>query len=146
MFKEIAGLTSILKQAQKFRDRMEDVTRQLKAKRATGAAGGGMVEVEVNGLGECISVKIDPLLVERGEREMIEDLLPAAFNQALAKAKQQHGRAMQAVADGIPVPGLNEAMAKMMSGDAAGDLQSDDDDDDHDDNDNDIDDEGERRT
>ena len=46
------------------------------------------MEVEVNGLGEVLAVRIDPSLVEKQDREMIEDLLPAAFNAAQQKAKQ----------------------------------------------------------
>ena len=51
-----------------------------------------MVEVEVNGLAEVLAVRIDPSLVEKGDREMIEDLLPAAFNAAQQKAKEMHSR------------------------------------------------------
>jgi hypothetical protein len=104
-----------------------------------------MVEVEVNGLGECLSVKIDPLLVERQDREMIEDLLPGAFNQALAKAKQHHSDAMQSLTANIPLPGLNEAISKMMSGEKAGPFEDDDDDSDGDDPDDDEDSASSRR-
>lgn len=116
MFKEIAGLASMMKQAQKLSDRMQDISRQLKGKRVVGTSGGGMIEVEMNGLGECVAVKIDPLLVERGDLEMIEDLLPGALNQALGKAKKLHGEAMQSLTENIPVPGLNSAIAKLISG------------------------------
>ena len=78
-----------------------------------GKTGGGMVEVEVNGLGEVLRLTIDPQLVERGEREMIEDLVPAAVNQALAKAKQLHVEAMQSMTRDLDVPGLNEAIAQL---------------------------------
>ena len=66
---------------------MQALGEELKTKRATGSAGGGLVEVEVNGLGEVLAVRIDPTLVEKQDREMIEDLLPAAFNAAAAKGE-----------------------------------------------------------
>lgn len=71
-----------------------------------------MVEVEVNGIGDVLRVKIDPALMEEGDREMIEDLIPAAVNQAQAKAKQLHQEAMQSMANGLNLPGLNEALAQ----------------------------------
>jgi nucleoid-associated protein EbfC len=116
MFKEIANLASLMKHAQKMSDRMKELQKQLKTKRATGSAGAGMVEVEVNGLGEVLHVKIDPTLVEQGEREMIEDLLPAAVNQALAKAKQLHVETMQSLTGDLNFPGLNQAISEFMAG------------------------------
>ena len=72
-----------------------------------------MVEVEVNGLGEVLRVAIEPSLVANNEREMIEDLLPAAVNAAIAKSKEFHAEAMKAMTEGIELPGLDEALAQM---------------------------------
>jgi DNA-binding YbaB/EbfC family protein len=120
MFKELTNMASMLRQAQQMGGRVKEVTEELKTKRATGVVGGGMVTVEVNGLGEVLSVKIDPDLVTRGEREMIEDLLPAAINQAVAKARQLHMEAMQSVTQDMEIPGLGEAIAKLTGGDEGG--------------------------
>ena len=103
--------SALVKQAQEMSGRMQALQEQLKTKRATGAAGGGLVEVEVNGLGEALVVRIDPSLVEKGEREMIEDLLPAAINAAQAKAKQLHAEAMQSIAGEMSIPGLSDALS-----------------------------------
>ena len=116
MLKGLGNIASLMKQAQQMGGQLQQVNERLKSQRATGAAGGGMVEVEVNGLGEVLRVAIDPALVERGEREMIEDLLPAAVNQALAKAKQLHVEAMQSLTEGLDMPGLNEAISKITQG------------------------------
>jgi DNA-binding protein YbaB len=51
-------------------------------------------------------------LFEEGEREMVEDLLPAAVNQASAKAKKLHAEAMQSMTEGLNVPGLNDALSQ----------------------------------
>ena len=68
-----------------------------------------MVEIEVNGLGEVLRARVDPTLFASGDREMLEELLPAAINQAQAKAKQLHREAMQSMTEGLNLPGLNEA-------------------------------------
>ena len=109
---DLANLGSIMKQAQQMGGKLQEVNAQLKTQRTTGAAGGGLVEVETNGLGEVLAVRIDPSLIEKADVEMIEDLLPAAFNAAQAKAKQMHTEAMQTITAGIDLPGLSEAMEK----------------------------------
>lgn len=113
MFKGLGNLASLLRQAQQFSGKMQAVNDRLKGQRVSASTGGGMVEVEANGLGEVLRVKIDAALVERGEREMIEDLLPGAINQALAKAKQCHFEAMKSITDGLNIAGLDEAIAQI---------------------------------
>jgi DNA-binding YbaB/EbfC family protein len=112
----LANIGAIMKQAQEMGSRMQAVQEQLKTKRATGAAGGGLIEVEVNGLGDVLAVRIDPSLIDRKDREMIEDLLPAAVNAAQAKAKQLHVEAMQSIAGDLPMGGLSDAMQQLTSG------------------------------
>ena len=80
------------------------------------AAGGGMVEVEANGAGELLRVTIEQTLFDRGDREMIENLVPAAVNQALEKAKQLHADAVKDMAGGLNVPGLDEALNQITGG------------------------------
>jgi DNA-binding YbaB/EbfC family protein len=113
MFKGLANIAGLLRQAQQMGSKMQGISEQLKQQRATGAAGGGMVQVEVNGLGEVLRLTIDPALTDR---EMIEDLVPAAVNQAQTKARELHMRAMQSLASDLDVPGLDEALANMTGG------------------------------
>ncbi len=116
MFKSLGNLANIgalMKQAQEMSGRMQALQEQLKTKRATGAAGGGLIEVDVNGVGEALAVRIDPSLIEKGEREMIEDLLPAAINTAQSKAKQLYAEAMQSLAGEIPMAGLSDALMQL---------------------------------
>lgn len=123
MFKQLGqlgNLASLVKQAQQMTTRMQEVNEQLRARRVEGIAGGGMVKAEVNGLGEVLRVQIEPTLVQRGEREMIEDLLPAAINDAQGKAKQLHAEAMQSLTEGMNVPGLGDALANMTGGPTEG--------------------------
>jgi hypothetical protein len=115
----LANLGAMLKQAQEMGGKMQALAEELKTKRATGSAGGGLVEVDVNGLAEVLAVRIDPSLVEKGDREMIEDLLPAAFNAAHDKAKALHAEAIQSIAGGMNLPGFEEALSQL-SGNASG--------------------------
>ncbi len=113
MFKQIADLTRLASKAKEMTGQMSEIQAQLREKRATGTAGAGMVEVEVNGVGEVLRVSIEPALVEKGDREMIEDLLPGAINQALAKSKQMNADAMASLTEGFDIPGLSDTISKM---------------------------------
>ena len=116
MFKglsSLANLPALLKQAQEMGGKLEQLTAELKIKRVTGAAGGGMVEVDLNGLGEALAVRIDPTLVEKQDRELLEDLLPAAINAARLKAKELHAESMQQLTGGMPIPGLADALGSL---------------------------------
>ena len=117
MFKGLSGLGSLMKQAQEISGRMKGLNDELKARRAKGSAGGGMVEIEVNGLNEVLGCRIDEQLIAQGDRELIEDLVATAVNQAMLKAKELHAEAMQSVTGDLDVPGLNEAMGKLLGGD-----------------------------
>ncbi len=110
MFKGISNLASLLKQAQQVGSRIQAVNEELRTKRVSGRAGGGMVEAEVDGLGQVIRVTIDPALVERKDRELIEDLVPAAVNAAIAKSKELHAEALRGLTGGIELPGMQEAL------------------------------------
>jgi DNA-binding YbaB/EbfC family protein len=106
----LANIGQIMKQAQELGGKIEAIQAELKSARVTGAAAGGMVEVDANGLGEALAVRIDPALFEKADREMLEDLLPAAFNDAANKAKQKHAEAMQEATGGLNLPGLDKLM------------------------------------
>jgi nucleoid-associated protein EbfC len=113
----LANLGSLLKQAQAMGGKMQQLNEDLKVRRAEGTAGGGLVTVEVNGLGEVLRCQIDPELFARGDRELVEDLLAAAVNQALAKSKQLYGEAMKSLAEGVDVPGLGAMLSQLSGGD-----------------------------
>lgn len=121
MFKGLANFASMIKQAQQLGGKLQGLSEELRGKRVTGTSGGGLIEAEVNGLGELLRVRIDPQLSVQNDREMIEDLLPAAVNQALVRAKELHAEAMKSLTQGMNLPGLDEALAKLREGgDASG--------------------------
>ena len=114
MFKGLGNLASLMRNAGEISGKMGQMSDELKQKKVSGSSGGGLVEVEANGLGQILKVKIDPGLIEKNETEMIEDLLPAAVNQAIAKSKSLHLESMQDLTGGIP--GLENAMSQMGMG------------------------------
>ena len=112
MFKGLSNLGALIKQAQQIGGQMQNLTEELKGRRAQGNAGGGMVEIEVNGLLEVLQCRIDEKLVAGGDRELIEDLVAAAMNQAVNNGKQLHTDAMKELTGGLDLPGVQEALAK----------------------------------
>ena len=114
MFKELGNMASMLRQAKDMGSRMQDVAAQLKHKRVTGTAGGGMIEIEANGHGEVLRVKIDRAIGD--DLDMIEDLLPAAMNQVSAKAKELHMEMMQSVTGDLDLPDLGDALSSLTGG------------------------------
>ena len=118
MFKGLGNIASLLSQARNFGGQMEEITAELKTKRVTGSAGGSMVNVHSNGLGQVLSVDIDPILKDKGDVEMITDLLPAAINDAAAKSKALHMEAMQTMTGGIQLPaGIDDTLKELLGGD-----------------------------
>ena len=112
MFKTFGNLASIIRQASSMGGKMNEINDQLKNQRAQGAAGGGMVTVEVNGLGDVLKISIDSTLVDSRDAEMIEDLCAAATNQAIGKARQMHAEAMQSLTADFNMPELTDAVSK----------------------------------
>ena len=93
---DMGNMMDMLKQAQKQAEQMKlKMENQLKEKAVEGSTGGGMVKVTSNGALDIRKVEIDPSLMDPKEKEMLEDLLCAAVNVAVKKAKQPHDQAQQ---------------------------------------------------
>ena len=118
MFSSLGNIFSVVRKAQEMGGKMQEFNDQLRSQRTTGAAGGGLVTVEVNGLGEMLRLTIDPMLMERQDREMIEDLVPAAVNQAKEKAQQLHAAAVKDMVSDLNMPGLEDAINRFSPGDS----------------------------
>jgi DNA-binding YbaB/EbfC family protein len=116
MFKNLGNLAAMLKQAQQFKGRLGELQEDLKKKRVVGHSGADLVEVEADGLGQIVRVTLDAGLVERRDRELLEDLIPSAVNQALAKAKQLHSDALRELSGGLDMPQLEEMIGKLDQG------------------------------
>ncbi len=94
----------ILETAQRVRDQIQQVQEDLSRVTVQGVAGGGMVEATVNGRQQLLAVKIDPDVVDRQEIGMLQDLVVAAVNQALARAAERAQQEMSKATGGM---GLN---------------------------------------
>ncbi len=81
-------MNSLMKQAKQMQQMMEDAKSKLEDMELTGTAGGGLVEVVVNGQKTVLSVKIKPEACDPDDTEMLEDLILAAINDACAKAQE----------------------------------------------------------
>ncbi|MCP9464968.1 MAG: YbaB/EbfC family nucleoid-associated protein [Nitrospira sp.] len=100
------NMNAILKQAQAMQEQMAKIQEQAASKLVNGTAGGGIVTVTANGALQIVSVTIDPELIKNGDLEMLQDLVVAASNDALRKAKELMEQEMKAIAGGIKIPGL----------------------------------------
>ncbi len=111
MFKNLTGLAQMLRSASTIGDRVKEMKERLAKQTATGAAGGDLVQVEISGIGEVKKVRLDPSLISGGDIELIEELIPAAMNEALVKVRKMHIDMMREATGGIDIPGLDDAIA-----------------------------------
>ncbi|NLD53954.1 MAG: YbaB/EbfC family nucleoid-associated protein [Burkholderiaceae bacterium] len=100
MKNQLAGL---MKQAQQMQDNMKKVQEQLASIEVEGQSGAGLVKVVVNCRNDVKRVTIDPSLLA-DDKDMLEDLVAAAVNDALRKAEQTSQERMAAVTAGLPLP------------------------------------------
>ncbi|QDV50758.1 YbaB/EbfC family nucleoid-associated protein [Gimesia fumaroli] len=112
MFKGLGNIAGMMKQFSEMQGKMQEMQEKLGQLRFEGSAGGGMVNVEANGQQKILNCKIDQTLFDSGDKEMIEDLLIAATNQALDKAREGAAEEMAQITGGMNIPGLEDALSK----------------------------------
>jgi len=96
------NIAQLMQQAQKMQENMQRAQEELAQLEVTGNAGGGMVSVTITGRMECRKVRIDPGVMT--DPEMVEDLVAAAFNDAVNKANAASQERMGAATAGMPIP------------------------------------------
>ena len=96
----------IMKNAQKLQEQMGDFQEKLGAITITGSAGGGMVQIDMNGKMEALAVRIEPEVMEEGDREMLQDLVCAACNNAMEKIREEINREVGSILPGV-IPGMS---------------------------------------
>jgi hypothetical protein len=99
--KDIMGM---MKKVQEMQSRMQALQDELDAIEVQGAAGGGMVTVTMTAKGAVKGVTIDDSLMVKEEKDILEDLLVAALNDARGKADRTTQEKMSAVTAGLPIP------------------------------------------
>jgi DNA-binding YbaB/EbfC family protein len=100
------NIAQIAKMAQQMQSQMAKTQEELRDTTLDATAGGGAVRVVINGAGEVRSIEIDPSAVDPEEVEMLQDLVTAAVNDAIGKAKELERERMAAVAGGMGIPGM----------------------------------------
>ena len=98
------NINDIMKMAQNVQQQLADAQGKLDEIEVEGAAGGGMVKVRCSAKGRFIGIDIDPSLLNVGDKEMLEDLIAAAFNDARGKADTASNEQMQKMTAGMPLP------------------------------------------
>jgi DNA-binding YbaB/EbfC family protein len=107
MFNNLGQLADLMRNAGKLQETVQKATESLGQVTVEASAGGGAVTVKANGRLEVVGVRIDPKLLADGDAELLEDLVTAAVNQALAKAREAAARSLSSIAGGLPLPGLS---------------------------------------
>jgi DNA-binding YbaB/EbfC family protein len=104
--KGIPDMGQILKQAQQIQSKMAKLQEEMGEKTVEASAGGGMVTVVANGRQEVLSIHIDPEVIDPDDREMLQDLVMAAVNDALARARTMMNEEMGKLTKGMNIPGI----------------------------------------
>lgn len=98
------NLDDIMKMAQGLQDDMAKAQASLDGVEVEGASGGGLVKVRATAKGRILGIDLDPSLLNAGDKDMLEDLIVAAFNDAKGKADAAGSAVMQKMTAGLPLP------------------------------------------
>lgn len=101
-----SNMQSMLKQAQKMQEDMAAMQEKLEGREYDIAAGGGVINVKINGKKEILSVKIDPDAVDPDDVETLEDLIVAAVNEAIKTVENASSQEMSKITGGMGIPGI----------------------------------------
>ena len=102
----MGNMNNMMKQVQKMQKKMAELQKELEEKEVEASAGGGAINVKVNGKKEVLSISIDKDVVDPDDVEMLQDLVLAAVNEALRNAEEMMTNEMAKVTGGMNIPGL----------------------------------------
>ncbi len=97
---------NIMKQAKKMQEQIGQLQQELETKTIEAQAGGGMVQVVVNGKFNIVSIKIEKDVVNPEDIEMLQDLIAAAVNEGIRKAQEMASAEMAKITGGMGIPGM----------------------------------------
>ena len=100
------GMGNMMKQAQKLQSQMMKLQEELADRTIESSSGGGMVTVVANGRQQIVSIQIENEVVDPDDVEMLQDLVLAAVNDALAKAQEMVSSEMGKLTGGLNIPGM----------------------------------------
>ena len=99
-----ADLGRLLEKAREAQSRLQELQSELARRRVEGSSGGGMVTAVASGDLRIVEIRIEPSLLETGDRAMLQDLCAAAVNAALANAQRMIQEEMQRASSGLGLP------------------------------------------
>ncbi len=100
------GMANMMKQAQKLQAKMMKLQEEMAEKTVETTSGGGMVKVVANGRQQIVSVSIEKEVVDPDDVDMLQDLILAAVNDALAKSQEMVSAEMSKLTGGMNIPGI----------------------------------------
>jgi len=100
------GMGNMMKQAQNLQAKMLKMQEELADKTVEATAGGGMIKAVANGKQQILSIKIEKEVVDPDDIEMLQDLILAAVNDALAKSQEMVSGEMSKLTGGLKIPGM----------------------------------------
>jgi DNA-binding YbaB/EbfC family protein len=106
VFNNLGNLAELMRSAGNLQESVRKATEALGQLQVEATSGGGVVTARANGRLELVSVRIDPKLLADGDVDLLEDLVTAAVNQALVKAREAAAQSLSSIAGSFPIPGL----------------------------------------
>lgn len=100
------NMSNMIRQAQKMQEDMENLQQDLESREYDVSAGGGVVNVKINGKREILSIDIDPEIVDPDDIETLSDILVAAVNEAIKKVDQISESEMSKITGQMNIPGM----------------------------------------
>jgi DNA-binding YbaB/EbfC family protein len=98
------NFNNMIKQAQDLQKKMAEAQEKVETLEAEGISGGGIVKITINGKNNVTSVNIDETAIDKNEKEILEDLIVAAFNDARDKIQRKIADEMSSLTGGIKLP------------------------------------------
>ena len=100
----MVNINQLMKQAQSMQAKMQEMQEKLEAAEFEGKSGGGMVVLKLSGKGDLKSINIDKSVINQDDKEMLEDLIVAAYNDGKAKADAASQDTMSGALGGMALP------------------------------------------
>lgn len=101
----MAGVGTLLKQAKKMQQRIEEMQKSLEARELDISSGGGAVQVKISGAGKFLALKLDPEFLKE-DPKLVEETVLNAVREAATKAKELNDSEMQRISAGMQLPGM----------------------------------------
>jgi len=100
------NINALMQQAQKMQQQMAKKQKEIESKEFEVSSNGGAIKIKLLGSKEITSLEIDEDLIDKEEKEMLQDMLMVAFNEAINKVDEETSKAMESVSGGLKIPGM----------------------------------------